>query len=130
MRLLPFTLVLLGVLSLACAAPGDADQVECDEGSTEVNGECVPLDVEGACVDYIDAYVDCAVEAYDLDRDDVEFDPSTCDAYEDVTGSEAAETYALLKCIADVYENSDCSDEEDMAEAAEDLEECDDEVGA
>lgn len=124
-------LVLLGLMSLACAAPGSDDEGDdddddgaqlCDpDAGVIIAGPCTSV-VE-ACENYFDAVEVCYTdygEAAGVDMSGSLLSDSYCeDTYGDVHDLEAAE---YLNCLADAYNEVDCGDAD--AYAAIDITEC------
>ncbi len=78
-------------------------------------------DVEGACQDYIDAWLACIDEAYADDTTGmadtyIAATEGTCDAY---AGFTDVESYDLLTCYADTIDAGDCSTPEGYATAVD-----------
>lgn len=81
-------------------------------------------DAGEACTAYIDAVASCAAEAYPDDPSLYEMPASTCDAYNDLSGSGASDAADLLNCYADTINAGDCSTPEGYAAAVADISSC------
>lgn len=75
---------------------------------------CGGPDPAAACENYLNAVDTCFGEAGD---DDVPVDTSFCAAYDNLSGSAAAEAEDLLNCYADTISAADCSDSETAFDA-------------
>lgn len=68
------------------------------------------VDLETACENYINAYDTCASTAYGVDDGSMDLDAtSTCSVYDGIKGSAAQTDADYLQCLADAYNNGDCS---------------------
>ena len=109
--------LLLGLLSLACAAPGkdddddDDDAPLCDIDAEGMLDAACAEQVTEACQDYFDAVETCFTaygEANDVDMSGSLLSDTYCEeTYGDVHDAQAA---AYLSCLADAYDAVDCGE--------------------
>ena len=66
-------------------------------------------DPAAACTAYLDAALACAQEAHPDNSEDFALPESTCDAYNDLSGSAGADAADLLDCYAETINAGDCS---------------------
>lgn len=74
------------------------------------------VDLQTACENYIDAYDTCASTAYGVTDGSMDLDAtSTCSVYDGIKGKAASADADYLQCLADAYNNGDCSSPETYA---------------
>lgn len=85
---------------------------------------CATVDATPACSDYADAHNACAAEAYNKSDGTYDLDRNFCDAYVDLTNSEATAAIEVLTCGTNTFNEADCTNPTGFNAAADDAEAC------